>query len=254
MDFEEYKKFIRVLAAESARIIKPWFFNPDLQVNLKGDETPVTIADRQAEEVLRDLIRRTYPAHGIIGEEFGEENPSAEFVWLLDPIDGTKTFISGCPLFGTIICLLQAGKPVLGAINLPVLDQFCIGDSQQTTVNNKPVQMRAIHTLSEATLLATDVLSIGEYQNQNGFDKLLAKTKFFRTWGDCYGYMLLAAGWADIMLDPIMNPWDLLALIPIIQGAGGVITTWQGEDAATGNSCIAANKQLHSRVVEILNS
>ena len=251
---EKFINFVRKLAAESAQVIKPYFAAFNLEVEMKADETPVTAADRGAEEAMRDLIRKEFPSHGIIGEEFGGENEAAEFVWVLDPIDGTISFASGCPLFGTLICLLHEGQPILGAINQPVLELLCIGDNNQTTVNGNPVQMREIDSLSEATLLTTDIQHVDEYQNRMGFENLLQETKLFRTWGDCYGYLLLASGWADIMLDPIMNPWDILPVIPIIRGAGGVITAWDGSDASQGDSCVAANKNLHPLVLKILNT
>ena len=251
---EEFINFVRQLAAESAEVIKPYFAAFDLKVELKEDETPVTAADRGAEEVMRHLIRKEFPDHGIIGEEFGNENETAEFVWVLDPIDGTKSFTSGCPLFGTLICLLHEGQPVLGVINQPILEQLCIGDNNQTTVNGHPVHVPETDTLSEAILLTTDILSIGKYQNQAGFDNLLHKTKMFRTWGDCYGYLLLASGGADIMLDPIVNPWDVLPVIPVVRGAGGVVTAWDGSDVVQGDSCVAATPNLHPHVLEILNA
>jgi myo-inositol-1(or 4)-monophosphatase len=254
MKSSEYTEFIRFLAEESGAIIRPYFAQAALSVEIKEDRTPVTRADREAEALMRDLIRKAYPNHGILGEEFGPENTSAEFVWVLDPVDGTLSFSRGCPLFGTLIGLLHEGKPLLGAIHQPLLNQLCIGDNAETTLNGRAVRLRETHQLSGAMLLTTDVGHIAQYQKKEGFEKLLGKTRLFRTWGDCYGYLLLVAGGADIMLDPIMNPWDLIPLIPIIQGAGGIITTWAGEDASGGNSCVAANKELHPRVLEILNS
>ncbi len=250
---EEYVRFIHRLADESAKVIKPYFAALDFEVEIKEDETPVTLADRQAEALMRDLIRREFPNHGIIGEEYGSENEGAEFVWILDPIDGTISFASGCPLFGTLICLIHEDRPILGAINQPILDILCLGDNHRTSVNGSRVQMRRVAELAEATLLTTDVLSISEYQDESGFERLSQKVKYLRTWGDCYGYLLLACGGADIMLDPIMNPWDVLPVIPIIQGAGGVITTWAGGDPVQGTSCVAANRELHPIVMEFLN-
>jgi myo-inositol-1(or 4)-monophosphatase len=203
---------------------------------------------------MRDLIRKTYPGHGIIGEEFGRENVNAEFVWALDPIDGTISFASGCPLFGTLIGLLHGGEPFLGAIHQPILERLCVGDNNQTTLNGQPVYMREVDRLSDATLLATDIRHVEKYQKKEGFERLLQRARLFRTWGDCFGYLLLASGRADIMIDPIMNPWDVLPLIPVIRGANGVITTWDGADAASGNSCVAASKKLHPQVMEILNA
>jgi histidinol phosphatase-like enzyme (inositol monophosphatase family) len=254
MQMKEFTEFLCTLAEKSADVIRPYFAQANLAVEVKEDQTLVTRADREAEAAMRALIQKTYPHHGILGEEFGPENASAEFVWTLDPIDGTISFASGCPLFGTLIGLLHDDRPVLGAIHHPILNQLCIGNNTQTTLNRRAVQLREVHHLSEATLLTTDIASIGKYQKQDGFEKLLKQTRLFRTWGDCYGYLLVASGTADIMLDPIMNPWDIVPLIPIIHGANGVITTWSGTDAADGNSCIAANKTLHPQVLEILNS
>lgn len=251
---KEFEEYIYILAERSAEVILPYFANSDMEVMLKDNQTPVTRADREAEEILRAMIRKRYPSHGIIGEEFGHENEAAEFVWILDPIDGTITFTSGCPLFGTLICLLHQGRPMLGTIHLPALGQLCVGNNRETVVNRKAVRMREITSLSEARLLTTDIENIARYKNKTAFDILIHRSALFRTWGDCYGYFLLASGWADIMLDPIMNPWDLLPLIPVIQGAGGVITTWNGDDAVSGDSCIAANKILHPQVLQILNS
>jgi histidinol phosphatase-like enzyme (inositol monophosphatase family) len=254
MQLKEFTEFIRALAEKSGEVIKPYFVKADLAVDLKEDQTPVTQADREAEAVMREEIRKAYPHHGLLGEEFGAENASAEFVWTLDPIDGTISFASGCPLFGTLIGLLHAGRPILGAIHQPILNQLCIGDNTDTTINGRVVRLRQVQHLSEAILLTTDIASIAKYQKQEGFERLLGQTHLFRTWGDCYGYLLVASGGADIMLDPIMNPWDILPLIPIIQGANGVITTWSGADASKGNSCVVANKALHPQVLEILNS
>ena len=253
MRLKEFTDFIYTLAEKSGEVIRPYFAKADLAVELKGDQTLVTQADRQAEAVMRDLIRKRYPQHGILGEEFGLENLSAEFVWSLDPIDGTLSFARGCPLFGTLIGLLHGGAPILGAINHPVLNQLCIGNNTETTINGRTVRLREVHHLSEAMLLTTDLASVDNHRRK-GFEELLRRIRLYRTWGDCYGYLLVASGGADIMLDPMMNPWDILPLIPVIQGANGVITTWSGTDASQGNSCVAANKTLHPQVLQILNS
>jgi myo-inositol-1(or 4)-monophosphatase len=243
-----------VLAQESGKIITPYFADPTLSVDTKSDASPVTIADRNAEEFLRNQIRKEYPTHGIIGEEFGNEREGAEFVWVLDPIDGTKSFISGCPLFGTLIALLYQGKPVLGAIHQPVLQQLCLDDGVTTTFNDKRVKVRNTSSLKDATLLYTERKMIAAHQNIIAFEKLESRCNLVRTWGDCYGYLLLACGFADIMMDPIMNPWDLLALVPIIQGAGGTITDWHGGDPVSGKSIVAATPALHADVVRLLNA
>ena len=252
MEIREFTEFMTTLAEKSGDVIRPYFAKADLEVELKGDRTIVTQADREAEAAMRELIQRAYPHHGVLGEEFGPENTDAEFVWVLDPIDGTISFARGCPLFGTLIGLLHNQVPILGAIHQPILQQLCIGNNSETTVNGRPMQLRHVTRLADATLLTTDIKGIARHQNAERFEVLLNHTGLFRTWGDCYGYLLVVSGGADIMLDPIMNPWDLLPLIPVIQGANGVITTWSGGDAARGDSCVVANKHLHGQVLEIL--
>ena len=254
MNEETLINFIKLLAEESGKIIRPYFGDPNLEIETKKDSTPVTIADRKSEEIMRGLINDRYPDHGIIGEEFGDEKSKAEYVWMLDPIDGTKSFSAGCPLFGTLIALLKEGRPILGAINNPVTGQLLIGNNEETTLNGIPVKMKEISTLEEARLLASSLEAPAQYQNGANWNRLAERVKELLTWGDCFGYLLLATGSADIMVDPIMNPWDLMALIPIIRGAGGVITDWQGNDPVKGNSIVAANPILHPIVIEILNA
>ena len=252
LEISEYTRFIHSLAVKSGEVIRSYYAMDNIVLETKDNQTPVTRADREAEALMRELIRKTYPDHGIIGEEFGEDNASAEFVWTLDPIDGTISFICGCPLFGTLVGLLHERRPVIGAINLPVLNQLCIGDCKQTTVNGRVVQCRNITRLSEAVLLTTDIVKIMEKHTNTVFDSLLGKTRLFRTWGDCYGYLLVASGKADIMIDLDMAIWDIMPIIPIIKGANGVITTWPGNDASHGTQCLATNHVLHSRVLEVL--
>jgi myo-inositol-1(or 4)-monophosphatase len=256
VDLTPYRDFVVELAELSGDLIRP-YFGADAQtlgVELKPDETIVTRADRDAEALMREAIAKRFPGHGILGEEYGSERPDAEFVWVLDPIDGTISFASASPLFGTLIALLHNGTPVLGALHHPVLRQLCIGEGEGTTLNGKPVRVRAPGPLSQATLLATDVLEVAEYQDGAAFDSLLREVKLVRTWGDCYGYLLLATGHAEIMCDPIMNPWDIAALIPVVRGAGGVITDWQGKDAVGAASIIATSSQaLHLEVIRRLN-
>ena len=253
MNLAPYRGFLVELAEKSGDFIRPWFASPDLAVETKSDRTPVTIADRGAEELMRRMIHERFPGHGILGEEFGPENIEAEFVWVLDPIDGTRAFAAATPLFGTLIALLHGGRPVVGAIHQPVLRQLLIGDGDRTTLNERPVRVRATQRIEEATLLCSDVFSPARHQNGEAFAALSRRAKLLRTWGDCYGYLLLATGWADIMCDPIMNPWDVAALIPVIRGAGGVITDWQGRDPVNAVSIVAASPLLHAQVIAALN-
>ncbi len=250
----QFLDFARELASCSAKVIKPYYGRRDLRVESKSDKSPVTEADRKAEEAMRRLIRQRYPSHGILGEEFGQEREDAEYVWVLDPIDGTVSFANHCPLFGTLIGLLHAGKPVLGAIHQPLIGQLCIGTEGGTRLNGTPARLRPTTALQEAVVLTTDLANVKRYQDWQKFERLISMGKLFRTWGDCYGYLLLTAGGADVMADPIMHAWDLLPLIPIIRGAGGTITGWAGEDPTTATSCVAASADLHARVLEILNA
>ncbi|MFZ1518754.1 MAG: histidinol-phosphatase [Ignavibacteriaceae bacterium] len=253
MNLSDFTPFLKSLARESSIIIKQ-YFRAEFNIETKADFSPVTIADKLAEEKMRDLIQREFPSHGIIGEEFGNENEDAEYVWVLDPIDGTKSFISGALSFGTLIALLKNGKPILGVINHPILNEFLIGDNETAFLNDNQVKIRNCNLIADATLLTTDHLNINKYQNINGFEKLLTKVKLYRNWGDCYGYYLIATGFADIMIDPIMSVWDSSALIPIINGAGGKITDYQGNDPIKGSSIVASNSAIHSEVIRLLNT
>lgn len=250
------RKFISsasVLAEISGRILCRGFVKSAIAVEEKADRTIVTASDRDAETQMRDYLSRTFPDHGIVGEEFGSERPDAEFVWYLDPIDGTISFVTGVPLFGTLIGLCYQGTPILGVINQPILNQLCIGTSTHTTLNGKSIRVGKTNKIYDATLLTTDFSHISKHQDPESFQALHCQVKQARTWGDCYGYLLVASGRADIMLDPIMKVWDLMPLIPIIQGAGGVITDWSGQSPVGASSCIASNQTLHSQVLETLH-
>jgi len=249
-----FRDFIVELATASGDLIRPYYGARNLDVQLKADETIVTKADRDAEALMREMISRRFPDHGIQGEEYGEENPDAEFVWVLDPIDGTISFASASPLFGTLIALKHQGRPVLGCIHQPVLRQMLVGDGETAALNGETVHVRRTPSLAAATLLVTDLLDVPAHQDGAAFQSLMQDVKLVRTWGDCYGYLLLATGHADVMCDPIMNPWDIAALIPVVRGAGGVITDWQGKDAAGADSIVATTSQaLHDEVIARLN-
>lgn len=253
MQFEEFDTFTSKLCKETEKIILKHFDDPDLEIISKSDNTPVTVADQKSEEMIRDAIEVLYPEHGIMGEEFGQKNAASDFQWVIDPIDGTKTFAAGTPLFGTMIALLFEGEPLFGTINYPVMHKRLSGDNKRVFCNAQPVSARRDVALADSIVLTTDYANIDRYQSREGFDELLGQTKFARTWGDCFGYYLVATGKADIMLDPILNPWDIMALIPVLRGAGAIITDWHGDNPAKGASCIATNPDLHESVVRILN-
>jgi len=248
----EFTRFSKLLAEESGKIIRK-YWRTEISVDTKSDKSPVTIADKLAEEKMRELINKEFPDHGIIGEEFPAQNESAEYKWILDPIDGTKSFICGTVIFGTLIALTKNDEPLLGVINQPVLNEFLIGDNKSARLNGKAVKVRSCNNISDAVLLCTDHLNVKKHHDINKFNALTEKVKIYRNWGDCYGYFLLATGYADIMVDAIMSVWDTMALIPVIKGAGGIITDYHGNDAVKGNSIIAAGPELHKKIIDILN-
>ncbi len=254
MQFDEFDEFTRKLCLETQKTILSVYENPDMVVETKADQSPVTFADKETEREIREAIQVLYPEHGIKGEEYDDLNPGSDFTWVIDPIDGTKTFTAGCPLFGTMIALLKDDEPIFGCINFPALGKRISSDSHSTFVNGVPATATSGKSLKDALLLTTDYSEVAKRQNGKAFETLVSKTKMTRTWGDCYGYYLLATGNADIMIDPIANPWDIMALVPIVRGSGAIITDWSGNDPAKGDSIIAANVNLHSEVVAILNS
>jgi myo-inositol-1(or 4)-monophosphatase len=246
--------FACLLAENTEKIILSGF-RRNLKVERKNDDSPVTIADRDAEQKMRELIGVKYPDHGILGEEFGETGADAEYVWVLDPIDGTQSFICGVPLFGTLIALLKNGKPIIGVIHLPVFKEMFVGvEGSPTTCNGKIVRVReSVSALKDAVLTSTDFLNIGKYQKEAAFLSLAKSVRLYRGWGDCYAYTLLVQGKVDIVVDPIMNAWDIQALIPVVRGAGGVITDYQGKTPENGTSIVASTPSLHVSVIRCLN-
>ncbi|RPI74303.1 MAG: histidinol-phosphatase [Ignavibacteriales bacterium] len=251
-ELHEFKLFSKKLADKSGEIINK-YFRSELSVEFKPDLSPVTIADKKSEEVMREIIMKEYPEHGILGEEFGVHNPGAEYQWVLDPIDGTKSFICGAVTFGTLIALTKKREPVIGVINQPVLKQFLIGDNRAASLNDINANVRHCKKIEDAVLTTTDHFNIGKYFDQNKFDELAKKVQIYRNWGDCYGYYLLSSGFIDIMIDPVMSVWDLMALIPVVKGAGSIITDYRGNDVLKGTSVIAASPAIHPEVIRMLN-
>ena len=248
---DEFIKFIAYLCDEASKEILP-HYGPGIEIERKSDATPVTLADQNAEKRIREILAEHYPEHGIIGEEYGRERDDADFVWVLDPVDGTKSFISGVPLFATLIALMYKGRPVIGAINQPILKQMVIGDCETTTLNGKPVFGRDACALSEATLSTTDPIRKTLWQNEADWTALPPKTALYRSWGDAGGYILLCSGFIDIMCDPMMEIWDCAAILPCLEGAGFTVTGWNGGDAFEERSIIAAKAPLHGEVMATL--
>ena len=247
----EFKTFTQKLCEIASNAIMPHYCN-DVAVEHKSDSTPVTIADKNAEKLIREQIKQQYPEHGIIGEEYGSENENHDFVWVLDPIDGTKSFISGVPLFATLIALLYKGRPILGAFNQPVLKQLLIGDCKTTTLNGNIVSGRTVRPIDKATLCTTDPIRETLWQNNAKWDSLPPKTALYRSWGDAGGYILLCSGFTDIMCDPMMEIWDCAAILPCLEGAGFTFTGRSGGDAFEERSIIASKAPVHKTLMKIL--
>lgn len=243
--------------ADAARPIINQHFRAHLTVDRKSDDTPVTIADRDAETAMRRLIAERYPAHGIVGEEHGTQADNAELIWVLDPIDGTKAFIAGKPIYGTLIALVRDGIPILGVIDQPTLDERWIGATGfQTTFNGTPIQSRRCDGLDQAILNATspDLFSGTDAVKFAQLRKSVWQTQFG---GDCYAYGLLASGFIDLVVEADLKSFDFCALVPVVAGAGGAVSDWNGQ-AMTLNSdgriIATGNPALLPRTVEILNS
>lgn len=231
------------------------YFRKGLDVIRKADDSPVTIADREAEQIIRAEIQRIYPDHGIIGEEFGVTNPDARIKWILDPIDGTISFIHGIPLYTTLIGVLIDDEPVAGVIFAPAMDEMCEGSAKLgTKLNGKAVKVRTCTDLSDATLLTTDRKNIREHDFENGINELMKVVKVDRTWGDAYGHMMVATGRADVMFDPILNIWDAAALMPVLQGARGHFIDIYGKaNIHTGNG-ISVVDGIKNSVLKIIQN
>ncbi len=242
------------LADAAGQVIRGYFRQP-VEVDDKADASPVTIADREAERVMRGIIAETFPDHGIFGEEWGPERMDAEFVWVLDPIDGTKAFISGKPSFGTLIACLRHGKPFLGLIDQPITRERWLGaPGHPTTLNGQPIRTRACDAIAKATLYATgpDMFAGDDI---HPFNRLSQQVKLTRFGADCYAYGLLAAGFVDLVCENSLKPWDYLCMVPVIEGAGGRITDWEGQPLTlqSGASVIAAgDAAAHAQALAVL--
>lgn len=249
----EFIPFVKQLFGLSAPIIMG-YFRGQIVVESKADGSPVTIADKKAEEALREMILREMPEHGIIGEEFSEHyKPFAPYQWTLDPIDGTRNFATGSYLFGTQVSLLLNGKPTLGAIHLPVTGDLLIGVEGEALLNDNPVHVRPCASIDEAVVLSSAHWEIAKYHRMPGYEQLTKYARMYRTWGDCHGYYLVATGFADANLDAKMEIWDYMPLIPIIEGAGGTITDWYGNNAIGGQGIVATGGTIHDSVIRMLN-
>jgi myo-inositol-1(or 4)-monophosphatase len=254
----DFQAFLDELATVSGETVLT-FFRTALSIDNKGGPggfDPVTAADHAAETAMRTLIRRSFPSHGIIGEEYGEERADAEYVWVLDPIDGTKSFISGMPAWGTLIALLRAGEPVFGMMNQPFIRERFSGDGAKAHYRGpagaRDLRVRACADLAEAVLFTTSPLLM-KAGDRELFGRVEQMVRLSRYGGDCYAYCMLAAGHVDLVIETGLKPYDVLPLVPIIAGAGGGITTWDGGAPNGGGRIVAAgDKRLHAAALEML--
>ena len=253
----DFASFVDELASVSGHTILP-FFRTALAVENKqaGGFDPVTAADRAAEQAMRTLIQRAFPDHGILGEEYGAERTDAEYVWVLDPIDGTKSFISGMPAWGTLIGLMRFGEPVFGMMHQPFIKERFTGDGgaahYRGPAGDRDLRVRECARFSDALLYTTSPLLMNEADRAT-FRKVENTAKLSRYGGDCYAYCMLAAGQIDLIIETEINPYDIVALIPIVAGAGGIITTWENEPAQQGGRIVVAgDERVHAAALEML--
>ncbi|MDE7546910.1 histidinol phosphate phosphatase [Acetobacter fabarum] len=251
---------VAIMLAETARsVVRPWF-RRGVGVESKKDASPVTVADRTAERVMRAILAERLPEHGVFGEEFGQDNAQADYQWLLDPVDGTRAFVTGRPLFGTLIALFYKGEPVLGILDQPVLGERWVGVKGRATMFSSSLggqaRTRQDVVLDEAEMSCTspEMLELAPHDRW----KVLKQQARRMTWGgDCYAYGLLALGQIDLIAECDMNPWDWGALVPIVQGAGGVMSAWDGSPLRMdGDRTVlaAGSASLHREAVRILQA
>ena len=241
--------------AEAARPVIRRYFRTPVPIDDKDDASPVTIADREAEAAMRVLIAEAFPAHGILGEEYGNERCDAEFVWVLDPIDGTKSFITGKPSFGTLIALMQHGRPILGVVDQAIIGERWLGAAgRPSTLNGKPVRVRACPDLAHAYAYTTGP----EYFDETtlpAWERVRVKVKSPRYGCDCYAYALLATGFVDLVVEAGLKPYDYAALAPVIEGAGGICTDWRGQALdlkSDGRVLAAGDPRVHAEAMRVL--
>ncbi|WP_454684390.1 histidinol-phosphatase [Ancylobacter moscoviensis] len=260
MSAVDFENFVHELATVSGQAILP-FFRTALGVEDKSRGAvfdPVTAADRAAEQAMRALIRGTFPSHGVRGEEFPDDGVDADYVWVLDPIDGTKSFICGLPAWGTLIGLCRQGQPVYGMMHQPFIRERFYGDGVQARyrgpAGERRLAVRPCAGLEEATLLTTSPLLMSE-ENRARYTEVEKRVRLPRYGGDCYAYCMLAAGHADLVIETNLNDFDIMPLVPIISGAGGIVTNWEGGADLSGGRVVAAgDRRAHEAALKVLAS
>ena len=252
---QEYLNFANKLA-DVASITSMQYFRTSLDIDNKSDESPVTIANKNTELKIRSMIEKEYPDHGILGEEFDDINSNAEFIWVIDPIDGTRSYIAGHKDFGNLISLTQNKKPIIGIINCPAHEERWVGIKNQNTILNKKIAKCSKVTNIEDAYLFTSGLYFDEPQLRNAVNKITDKVRYFRYGGDCYMYGMIASGLIDIVIEDTLKVHDYMALVNVIEGAGGKITDKFGNQITSdsqGSVIASANEQLHSQLISLIN-
>lgn len=228
-------------------------FRGSLAVETKADGSPVTRADREAEQAVREWLARRFPADGVVGEEFGETNRSAPRRWFVDPVDGTKSFVRGVPLWGSMVGVMEGDTVLAGAIAYPALgEHLAAARGEGCWWNGSRCRVSDVDDLARATVLASEDRFTCDARKKAAWDVLAGRAALARTWGDCYGYLLVATGRAELMTDGVLHPWDAVPLVPILEEAGGVLTDWTGGRPEFGIGAIATNGALARVAREIL--
>lgn len=244
---------VAIRAVEEAGRLTLEYFRGDFEVEHKSDASPVTIADRRAEEQLRATLARAFPDDGLLGEEFGALDGTSGRRWIIDPIDGTQSFIRGVPLYGVLLGLEDRGRCVVGAVAFPALGEtYWAGQGAGAWVNGTRIHVSRVTRLADATVLTSDAKPEHYGDVYPGYERLLRRTARQRGWGDCYGYALVARGAADVMVDPKLNPWDIAAILPLLEEAGGTFFDWSGVTRIDGGSGIGTTPALRDEVLATL--
>jgi len=229
------------------------YYRTVFAVDEKSDGSPVTIADRSSEKLVREWVERKFPSDGIVGEEFGITNPGARRRWIVDPIDGTKAFVRGVPFWGSLVAVVEDDIVVAGAASFGALGETLIaGAGEGCWWNDAPCSVSRVDELSRATVLTTDSAFRSTPEKKDGWMRLEGEAGISRTWGDCVGYLLVATGRAEVMVDPVINLWDIAPFIPAITEAGGVFSDWEGLSEVNVTSAVGTNLMLAGRAREIL--
>ena len=255
-DIAEYVEFANTMA-DNAREIALQYYRKAKQQWMKPDDTWVTEADCKIEEMARSMVSQRYPNHGFFGEEYGDSESPTSLKWCLDPIDGTMPFVYGLPTFGVLISLTQNAKPIVGIIEAPaVKERWCGAKYEQSTWQGQPCKTNSNQSLTTAVVLATSPDMFTEAEREI-FDRISLNAKERRFGADCYAYGLLASGWVDVVMESDMKPYDMMALVPVIEGAGGAITDWDGNRLTLNSGpwvLAASNQTLHQECLQLIRS